>query len=162
MARSRRERKCTAVVLGDLDHFKNINDTYGHLVGDQVLKEIARRLKSSVRSYDFVGRYGGEEFLIALHNCNPAHGLARAEEIRKTIGERPVETTAGPIPITMSLGLLLSDDWGKTRVGDLLQEVDAALYAAKAAGRNCVRLATPKTHSEDARAATPEPARLRH
>ena len=162
LARSRRERKCTALVLADLDHFKNINDTHGHLVGDQVLKEIARRLQSAVRSYDFVGRYGGEEFLIALHNCNPAHGLARAEEIRKTIAEQPVETISGSIPVTMSLGLLLSDDWGKTRVEDLLQEVDAALYAAKAAGRNCVRLATPKTHSEDARVTTPEPARLRH
>lgn len=145
LARSAREGKSTAILLGDLDHFKQVNDTYGHLVGDEVLKETARRLLSSVRSYDFVGRYGGEEFLVVLNNCDPAFSLARAEEIRKTIAWNPVQTSGGPIPITMSLGLLLSQEWGSHPVEQLVHEADEALYAAKAAGRNCVKVAVPKT-----------------
>src|SRR5215470_7761875 len=137
LARSEREGKCTAILLGDLDHFKNINDTSGHLAGDEVLKETARRLVSSVRSYDFVGRFGGEEFLVTLNNCDPAFGLARAEKIREIIADRPVETSAGSIAVSMSFGLLLSQEWRYVSVAELLHEVDLALYAAKAAGRNC-------------------------
>ena len=122
-----------------------MNDTYGHQAGDEVLQATAKRLVSSVRSYDFVGRYGGEEFLVVLNNCNPAFGLARAEEIRKTIAQRPVQTSSGVVPITMSLGLLLSQEWGFRPLEELLQEADAALYAAKKAGRNCVKVAKPST-----------------
>jgi diguanylate cyclase (GGDEF)-like protein len=143
LARSRRERVSTAILICDLDHFKNVNDTYGHPAGDEVLQATAKRLLSSVRSYDFVGRYGGEEFLVVLNNCNPAFGLARAEEIRKTIAQRPVQTSSGVVPITMSLGLLLSQEWGFRPLEELLQEADAALYAAKEAGRNCVKVAKP-------------------
>ena len=141
--RSRRENVCTAVLLADLDHFKTINDTHGHLVGDQVMREVARRLLLSVRSYDFVGRYGGEEFLVVLNNCRPESALGRAEEIRKIISTRPVQTDAGALGITLSLGLLLSPDWGHRSADELLRAVDAALYAAKTAGRNCVRTAKP-------------------
>ena len=141
--RSRRERVSTAILICDLDHFKNVNDTYGHPAGDEVLQATAKRLVSSVRSYDFVGRYGGEEFLVVLNNCNPAFGLARAEEIRKTIAQRPVQTSSGVVPITMSFGLLLSQEWGFRPLEELLQEADAALYAAKKAGRNCVKVAKP-------------------
>jgi diguanylate cyclase (GGDEF)-like protein len=95
----------------------------------------------SVRSYDFVGRYGGEEFLIVLNNCRPDSAMARAEEIRKVICTRPIQTDAGLLGLTMSLGVLLSSDWGRRPADELLREVDAALYAAKTAGRNCVRLA---------------------
>ncbi|HEY6946191.1 MAG TPA: diguanylate cyclase [Candidatus Acidoferrum sp.] len=150
LTRSRREGKCTAILLGDLDHFKNINDTYGHLAGDEVLKETARRLVSSVRSYDFVGRFGGEEFLVTLNNCDPAFGLTRAEVIRETICGRPVETSSGSVSISMSFGLLLSREWGYLSVAELLHEVDTALYAAKAAGRNCVKVAMPKTQPDEA------------
>ena len=122
----------------DLDHFKSVNDTYGHLVGDDVLRETAKRLLASVRSYDFVGRYGGEEFLVVLNNCNPAFALARAEEIRKAIAQKPVSSSRGPVPITICLGLLLNQEWGRRPVEELLHEADAALYAAKAAGRNRV------------------------
>jgi len=149
LARSRRERVCTAILLCDLDYFKGVNDTRGHPAGDEVLKETAKRLLSSVRSYDFVGRYGGEEFLVVLNNCNPAHGLARAEEIRKVIAQRPVQTSVGPVSITMSLGLLLSQEWGYRPVEELLQGADIALYAAKGAGRNCVKVATPKVPTEN-------------
>ncbi|HEV2197473.1 MAG TPA: diguanylate cyclase [Candidatus Acidoferrum sp.] len=158
LTRARRENKCTAILLGDLDHFKNVNDTYGHLAGDEVLKETARRLVSSVRSYDFVGRFGGEEFLVTLNNCDPAFGLARAEKIRKTIAENPVETSAGPVPISMSFGLLLSQEWGYMSVVELLHEVDTALYGAKAAGRNCVKVAVPKAQPASARELAAEPA----
>jgi two-component system cell cycle response regulator len=143
LMRSQRECACTIVLLGDVDHFKSVNDTHGHLVGDEVLQEIARRLLLSIRSYDFVGRYGGEEFLLVLNNCKPQFAEARAEDIRRIVSSRPVQTLAGPLNITMSFGLLLSDVWGVRPVEELLHEVDAALYAAKAAGRNCVRVAKP-------------------
>jgi two-component system cell cycle response regulator len=144
LTRSQRENVSTTIILGDLDHFKNVNDTYGHLVGDQVLREVARRLLLSVRSYDFVGRYGGEEFLIVLNNCRPDSALGRAEQIRKCICTQPVNTHAGPLEVSMSLGVLLSYDWGHRPAEELLNEADAALYAAKAEGRNRVKLAKPE------------------
>jgi diguanylate cyclase (GGDEF)-like protein len=153
LTRSQRENVCTALILGDLDHFKNINDRYSHLVGDQVLREVARRLLHSVRSYDFVGRYGGEEFLIVLNNCRPDSALARAEEIRKSICTRPVQTDVGPLEVTMSSGLLRSTDWGHRPAEDLIHEADSALYAAKTAGRNRVQVAGPDQPAE----AVPEP-----
>lgn len=143
IVRSDREKASTAILLGDVDHFKKVNDTYGHVVGDQVLREIARRLLHSVRSYDFVGRYGGEEFLVVLNNCDPSSAPVRAEEIRKAISNRPFQTNSGALPVTMSLGVLLSRDWGLRPVEELLHEADKALYAAKEAGRNCVRIAHP-------------------
>ena len=160
LTRSRRERVSTAILLCDLDDFKAVNDTHGHSVGDDVLKETAKRLLASVRSYDFVGRYGGEEFLVVLNNCNPAFAFARAEEIRKAIALKPVQTSAGPVSVTMSLGLLLSHEWGAHPVEELLQGADTALYAAKEAGRNCVKVAVPKTTSEVAPVL--EPAKMRH
>jgi diguanylate cyclase (GGDEF)-like protein len=144
LTRSQRENVCTAVILGDLDHFKNVNDTYGHLVGDQVLREVARRLLLSVRSYDFVGRYGGEEFLTVLNNCRPDSAVGRAEQIRKSICTRPIHTDAGPLQVTMSLGVLLSCEWGQRSAEELLNHADAALYAAKSEGRNRVKLAKPE------------------
>jgi diguanylate cyclase (GGDEF)-like protein len=142
-----------------LDHFKNVNDTFGHLAGDEVLRETARRLLSSVRSYDFVGRYGGEEFLVVLNNCDPAFGFVRAEQIRKTIAQCPVQTSNGVVPVSMSLGVLLSHEWGLRSVEELLQEADLALYAAKAAGRNCVKVASPNTISRVPDLQVDEPAR---
>jgi two-component system, cell cycle response regulator len=144
LSRSHRENGTTVIVLCDIDHFKSVNDSFGHLIGDEVLRETAKRLLASVRSYDFVGRYGGEEFLVVLNNCDPAFAMARAEEIRNTIAQHPVETSSGPVTVTMSLGLLLSHEWGSRSVEELLHEADKALYSAKAAGRNCVQLAKAK------------------
>jgi len=143
LARARRERKCTAILLCDIDHFKGVNDTFGHPVGDEVLHEVARRLQGSVRSYDFVGRYGGEEFLIILNNCDPTSALTRGEQMRQAVAKREIITNSGPLWLTMSVGLLRSADWVEMAAGEYLSEVDAALYAAKAAGRNCVRVALP-------------------
>jgi two-component system cell cycle response regulator len=120
-----------------------VNDTYGHVVGDEVLREVSRRLLASVRSYDFVGRYGGEEFLIVLNNCDANKAIVRAEEVRSAIANHAVQTMRGPLPVTMSLGIFASRDWDLWLVEDVLREVDLALYAAKADGRNCVRLAKP-------------------
>jgi len=156
--RSQRENKSTAILLGDVDHFKRVNDTLGHLIGDEVLSEIARRLLGAVRSYDFVGRYGGEEFLVILNSCDPAHGPSRAEEIRKSIS-RPIMTTKGPLAVTMSFGVLQSADWGPRSLEELLHGVDTALYEAKAAGRDCLRLAKPPANSHPP---TISPELLRH
>jgi len=151
LARAHREGGGTTVLLGDLDRFKNVNDTYGHGVGDEVLREVSRRLLRSARSYDSVGRYGGEEFLIVLNNCDSAHSFARAEEIRKAIADTPIQTASGPLPVTMSLGVLSSKDWDGPPVQQILDAVDTALYAAKLAGRNCSKLAIPSEPKSMAR-----------
>jgi two-component system, cell cycle response regulator len=137
----RRDKHPISIVLGDLDHFKLVNDNYGHILGDEVLREVARRMLRSVRSYDFVGRYGGEEFLVVLNNCSAVEtAMDRAEEIRKAIGGSPIRTTQGPITITMSLGVSVSRPYDTLPLEEVLCEVDDALYAAKSAGRNCCRL----------------------
>jgi diguanylate cyclase (GGDEF)-like protein len=140
LKRRQRNKRPIGIVLGDVDHFKLVNDTYGHILGDEVLREIARRLLGSVRSYDLVGRYGGEEFIVVLNNCTVEKAVDRAEEIRKAIGSSPIRTTHGPIPITMSLGVSTSLHSDTRPLEEVLCEVDDALYAAKSAGRNCCRL----------------------
>jgi diguanylate cyclase (GGDEF)-like protein/PAS domain S-box-containing protein len=136
-ARSARQRAHAAVLLADLDHFKQINDTLGHPVGDQVLQASAARLAGAVRAYDLVGRYGGEEFLILLSGCSASGALDRAEELRRSMESTPVETTAGAVSMTVSVGVLALQDWGYPSPDVILRQVDSALYAAKAAGRNC-------------------------
>ena len=159
LSRAHRENATTVIILCDIDHFKAVNDSFGHLIGDEVLRETAKRLLASVRSYDFVGRYGGEEFLVVLNNCDSAFAFARAEEIRNTIAQRPVQTSTGPVPVTMSLGLLLSHEWGTRPAEELLHEVDAALYAAKRAGRNCVKVASTIAAAGFSDSRVDEPAR---
>jgi diguanylate cyclase (GGDEF)-like protein len=142
LARKRRNKTSTAIVMGDIDHFKQVNDTYGHVVGDDVLREVARRLLGSVRSYDFVGRYGGDEFLVVLNNCCPGNAQERAAEILKAIGNSPICTTHGDIPITMSMGVFVSYGSDTRPLEEVLCEADGALYAAKSAGRNCCCLSS--------------------
>jgi len=154
--RSRREHSCTALMMCDIDHFKNVNDQYGHAVGDEVLREVARRLHNSVRSYDMVGRYGGEEFLVALNKCNPGSAVSRAENLRMKIGGRPIQTANKPMTVTISIGLALSTEFTECTVEELMHQADMALYAAKAAGRNCVRVAQPSGIGKPAEAQTTE------
>ena len=142
--RSRRDGSCIAVMMCDIDHFKNFNDQYGHAAGDEVLREVARRLQHSVRSYDMVGRYGGEEFLVALNRCDPASAVSRAENLRAIIGNKPFLVGDKRLTATISVGLALSSEFGNCAVDEIVHAADMALYAAKAAGRNCVRLAQPK------------------
>lgn len=151
--RSRRERSSLSLIFCDLDEFKPINDKLGHAAGDTVLKEVSHRLLESVRSYDLVGRYGGDEFLLVMLGCDIECAQGRAEQIRLAINSSPVQTHAGPVGVTASLGIITSPDWGEASGSKLLYEVDAALYQAKAAGRNRVGIArsvsveTPKVPS---------------
>lgn len=141
LLRSAREKTSITVFLADLDHFKDVNDEYGHMVGDEVLRQVAGRLLQSVRSYDFVGRYGGEEFLVLLTNCNSDEGIARAEELRQAIAATPLNAELRFIPLTMSIGVLATQHWSSASPDEILREVDLALYSAKHAGRNCCHIA---------------------
>jgi two-component system cell cycle response regulator len=128
------------LMMVDVDHFKSVNDAHGHLVGDSVLRELAHRLAVSVRSYDLVGRYGGEEFLIVLPGCSSADLAATAERARAGIAHSPVQINAGPIAVTASVGIV-SAFLGRHPPFDyetLLSAADEALYIAKAKGRNRV------------------------
>jgi diguanylate cyclase (GGDEF)-like protein len=136
LERARRERKPVGVVLGDIDHFKSVNDTLGHLFGDEALREIGRRLRAQLRVYDGVGRYGGEEFLMVLPNCDLPHALARANALREIVGSTPMVCSGEERLITMSMGVAISACTGKNELETLLNQADAGLYAAKDNGRN--------------------------
>ena len=139
ISRSAREKKACSFLLCDIDHFKRVNDTHGHLVGDVVLKEVAARLGTCVRAYDGVGRYGGEEFLIVLGACD-ADGLAtRSEEIRAKVAKDPIVANGAEVSVTVSIGAYACPaPTHATSLEDLLAQADAALYEAKASGRNRV------------------------
>lgn len=139
LMRASREKKTVGLMLADLDHFKNINDTYGHLAGDKVLQAVGTRIKSALRSYDTVGRYGGEEFLIISPGCDEAALLRRAEHLRASIAREPVRTPEGDISVSLSLGAAVSG--GATLRDQFLKAADEALYRAKRGGRNRVELA---------------------
>jgi diguanylate cyclase (GGDEF)-like protein len=133
--RARRENTPLSVIMVDLDHFKKVNDSYGHRTGDLVLKVVGKILQRSVRSYDWVGRYGGEEFLLILPGSGFAGARIRAERLRKTVQEMPVLDGEVVIPVTASFGVAAGfpSDWER-----LILAADAALYRAKENGRNCV------------------------
>lgn len=134
LARSRRESKAVTIIMADVDHFKNINDTYGHLVGDQVLAQTAQRLLGALRPYDTIGRYGGEEFLVVLPNCDVEIAQSLAERLRQCVDAQPVDADGVKIPLTLSLGLATWDE--RTSATELLRYADLAMYKAKRAGRN--------------------------
>jgi two-component system, cell cycle response regulator len=135
-ARQIREGGPFGVILADLDHFKAINDTYGHLAGDAVLRETARRMLRCVRSYDTVGRFGGEEFLIIAVRADERITLLLAERMRKNIEAAPFVTDAGDIRVTACFGAAVGLDASKVPAKTLLQRADEALYRAKRQGRN--------------------------
>jgi two-component system, cell cycle response regulator len=141
LERSRRERKPLSIILADIDHFKKVNDTGGHLFGDEALREIARRLQSKLRPYDGVGRYGGEEFLLVLPSCDREAAIERANELREVIAASCVASGGVEKAITMSLGVAISECIGVGEVKSLLSRADAALYSAKDKGRNRVEYA---------------------
>lgn len=135
-ARMTRAKGAVAVVMADIDHFKEVNDTYGHLAGDDVLREVVRRMQSSVRSYDSIGRYGGEEFVIVLPDCEALSGVQQAERLRHSVGAKPVETSGVIIPVTLSLGVSVLSQAHPDDYQTLLRIADAALYRAKEGGRD--------------------------
>jgi diguanylate cyclase (GGDEF)-like protein len=137
-----RYRHPLAVVILDLDHFKQVNDTYGHAVGDQVLAIVAARLKSDLRDVDFAGRIGGEEFALVLPETTPAGARQVAERINHAISAKAMLTEAGPVVVTASAGVANLTPGVLPEIPSffiLLKHADQALYAAKRAGRNQVR-----------------------
>jgi diguanylate cyclase (GGDEF)-like protein len=135
---TRRFSQPLSALMLDVDHFKSVNDRYGHAVGDQVLRGLADRCHSALRSIDVLGRYGGEEFAIMLPNTERHSGAAvLAERIRQGVDEAPFNTDAGPIHVTVSVGVASADD-STEGLGALLKRADLALYEAKQAGRNRV------------------------
>jgi diguanylate cyclase (GGDEF)-like protein len=141
LSRSERQGTPVTVVMADIDHFKQINDTHGHLAGDVVLREVAHRLSSAVRSYDVTGRVGGEEFLIVFPGCAVGDAVDQAERLRACINREPVDTPEGPIPVTLSLGVAVREAPMVVDANSLLRAADAALYRAKSGGRDRVELA---------------------
>ncbi|HEY7509602.1 MAG TPA: diguanylate cyclase [Vicinamibacteria bacterium] len=139
--RAQREQQPLSVVIGDLDHFKKVNDTYGHPGGDAVLREAASRMRTALRGYDLVARYGGEEFLAVLPGCDEASARQVAERLRAAIAERPMAAGDAAVTVTMSLGVAAASP-GADAVA-LIQAADTALYRAKAKGRDCVVAAAP-------------------
>jgi diguanylate cyclase (GGDEF)-like protein len=143
MARAVREKSSMAVILADIDDFKKINDTYGHLAGDAVLRKIAKIFSTDLRPYDAVGRYGGEEFLIVVPNCDATMAREVAERVRSRIEEDKFSSIlpAEGLPVTCSFGIAIAGNTGWS-VDSLLASADGALYAAKKQGRNRSVLST--------------------
>jgi two-component system cell cycle response regulator len=136
LARARRDNTPVGIVLLDVDHFKKVNDEFGHEAGDSVLKEITKRLSASLREYDGIGRYGGEEFLLVIPGCNLATTIRRANQIRESISTQPIQTLLGPLAITVSMGATVGESAANSEL--LLRRADMALYQAKHNGRNRV------------------------
>ncbi len=140
------------VLMLDLDHFKAINDTYGHPGGDAVLVETSARMKTHLRRYDGIGRFGGEEFLVVLPGCDRGATLATAERLRRSLSEQPVTRCGAAIHITCSIGAAVHTREQPLDAEELIQAADRALYRSKALGRNRV---TPAWElSEEDRAAS--------
>jgi two-component system, cell cycle response regulator len=128
----------------DIDHFKKVNDTYGHLAGDEVLRRVAKVLRSSVRSIDLVARYGGEEFTVVLTEADTAGAVVRAEAIRAKLEAEVIRFEEHTIKVTLSAGVAGTDRSRVfTQYAQLTNAADRAVYAAKKAGRNCVRVFRP-------------------
>ena len=138
LVRGARENRPVGVVLADLDHFKLVNDTYGHFAGDAVLREFARRVNSTIRSYDSIGRYGGEEFLIVLPGCDEALTRKHAERIREAMALEPMSFTEESRLVTCSFGATAGIPDANTLQETLIRIADDALYEAKRQGRNRV------------------------
>ncbi len=142
MQRARRHHKGMAFLMIDIDHFKLVNDTYGHLHGDAVLVELAKILIAGKRESDVCARYGGEEFGLILHETNETGAMTLAERIR---GKVQAATFPGGLKVTISIGIAATED--ESLFTSLIEKADQALYAAKQAGRNAVRLADMRTVS---------------
>ncbi|MFB3829854.1 MAG: diguanylate cyclase [Bryobacteraceae bacterium] len=144
LERARREDAPVAVLMLDLDHFKRVNDTRGHLAGDEVLRQMVRRMEAELRSYDSVGRYGGEEFMVVLPGCSGLVAAARAESLRQALTQREFSVNGEAIEVTCSLGVSWSTASDGTGQEMLVRAADEALYRAKRRGRNCVEITCPE------------------
>ncbi|OGU16842.1 MAG: diguanylate cyclase response regulator [Geobacteraceae bacterium GWC2_53_11] len=142
LARSERDGHCVSIIMVDIDHFKKVNDTHGHLAGDAVLRITAQKMHAIERVYDAVGRYGGEEFLLILPECCQECAITIAERLRVWISSESMDTPEGIIPVTISLGVATSSRDGIRDGRCLIKAADTALYKAKENGRNRVELAS--------------------
>ncbi len=147
LSRCHRDRRTVGVILLDIDHFKKINDTFGHFAGDAVLRETAARLRGNMRPYDQIGRYGGEEFLVVLPNCDLEQASMQAERMRHRLQGSTMIVDGAEMRVSASFGVTVSD--GSERSPDIFVRVaDEALYRAKADGRNCVSTLTLEESSQ--------------
>jgi diguanylate cyclase (GGDEF)-like protein len=135
LSRAERHGLKLAIILTDIDHFKKVNDTYGHPVGDQVIKRVAKVLESSVRKIDIAARYGGEELAVVLEGADAAGALQLAERIRQDVAKQVMQSEKGPFSVTLSLGIAACPEDG-TDKKQLIERADQALYMAKHSGRN--------------------------
>jgi len=146
MERSARSGRPTALVALDLDYFKQVNDRWGHDAGNQVLVEVARRLRQCIRKLDIPCRYGGEEIFIILPDTNLPQALRVAKRVRRLIAEQPFDTDQGPIEVTASLGLELYEGREAETLADFIRRTDCQLYNAKQGGRNrCCHPSLPES-----------------
>jgi two-component system, cell cycle response regulator len=149
LARSERDARPMGVVIVDLDHFKHINDTHGHLAGDAVLREAARRMQSAIRQYDSIGRYGGEEFLILFPGCGEDDSFALADRLRKQLSQAEMSVNDCLLRITASFGVTIAQPGETCTQEGLIRKADEALYIAKKSGRNRVELLLHETRAAD-------------
>lgn len=141
LARSQRENIPLGIMMADLDRFKLINDTYGHIAGDIVLREVARRIAASIRAYDAAGRYGGEEFLLMLPGGDEEVCLQTAERMREAIRQTPIRVGDLSLRVTASFGVTSLPRGSSASSETVIRVADEALYQAKQQGRNrCVQL----------------------
>jgi diguanylate cyclase (GGDEF)-like protein len=139
LGRAKRNETPISIGMADLDHFKSVNDSFGHIAGDTVLREVANRMRSVIRDYDSIGRYGGEEFLIVLPGLDEKDAIDAAERIRLSISEKPLVIQEGVVPVAISIGVAVMNPTTKAgHAESLIRLADEALYTAKAQGRNRV------------------------
>jgi diguanylate cyclase (GGDEF)-like protein len=140
LGRAQRGGNPVALLMIDVDHFKRINDTFGHPAGDEVLRQASALMGQRLRAGDVLGRYGGEEFCVIAPGTDAEGALILAESLRKVLAVTPLRTEAGEVSVTVSIGIACCAGDAGRELKSLLAESDAALYQAKQAGRNCVML----------------------
>ena len=136
-----RENHPTGIIMVDIDRFKQINDTYGHTTGDNILIEVASRVKKTIRPYDKAGRYGGDEMLLVLPNCSMSNLKPITDRLRRTVSDKTIKTEAEILEVTLSFGATSSEISPEASVEDLIKTSDNALLLAKKKGRNWAVLA---------------------
>ena len=139
VGRARRYQRPLALILFDIDHFKNVNDTHGHLMGDQVLRILTEKVTKTTRSTDIVCRYGGEEFIVLMPEAGREEAMAMAERLREMVSGITVVAPGGTLSLTISLGMAEFEAGSDETLENLIHRADKAMYEAKAAGRNTVR-----------------------
>jgi diguanylate cyclase (GGDEF)-like protein len=141
--RANRYNRPLAVALIDIDHFKSVNDSHGHAVGDEVLKHVSNVLRANIRAADRIGRYGGEEFLLVMPETDIDGGIASAENLRRVVGRADLELTESKVRVTISSGVTGGSGAGALEIDQILREADSALYGAKGLGRDQVQAFRP-------------------